>query len=138
MSESRVSGRTPSDRSAEALRAALADQLRAQGAIRSAEVAKAVQAVPRHVFTPGEPLERAYADDSVVTRRNAQGVAMSSVSAPWLQATMLEQAQISAGMRVLEIGSGGYNAALIPELAGPAGDLTTGGIHTAAARLPRH
>lgn len=112
-------------RSAEGLRAALTDRLRAQGAIRSPEVAKAFQAVPRHIFIPGEPLEWAYADDSVVTKRDAQGVAMSSVSAPWLQATMLEQARISAGMRVLEIGSGGYNAALIAELAGPAGEVTT-------------
>ena len=45
----------------------------------------------------------------------------SSVSAPGMQAVMLEQAQVRPGMRVLEIGSGGYNAALLAELAGPAG-----------------
>ena len=38
---------------------------------------------------------------------------------------MLEQARIMPGMRVLEIGSGGYNAALIAELVGPAGEVTS-------------
>ncbi|HET9896690.1 MAG TPA: hypothetical protein VFQ44_17305 [Streptosporangiaceae bacterium] len=38
---------------------------------------------------------------------------------------MLEQAAIEPGMRVLEIGSGGYNAALIAELVGPSGAVTT-------------
>ena len=111
--------------SAEALRAALASQLEEQGAIRSARVADAFRAVPRHVFAPGEPLERAYANDTVITKRDERGAAVSSVSAPWVQATMIEQAQVSPGMRVLEIGSGGYNAALIAEIAGNAGEVTT-------------
>lgn len=38
---------------------------------------------------------------------------------------MLEQAQIEPGMRVLEFGSGGYNAALMAELVGPGGEVTT-------------
>ena len=38
---------------------------------------------------------------------------------------MLEQAQLGAGIRVLEIGSGGYNAALIAELVGETGQVTT-------------
>lgn len=38
------------------------------------------------------------------------------------QAMMLEHAQITRGMRVLEIGSGGYNAALLAELVGPTGE----------------
>lgn len=107
------------------LRARLTARLREQGAIRSMPVEAAFAAVPRHLFAPEAPLERAYGDDSVVTRRDEQGMALSSVSAPWLQATMLEQAQISGGMRVLEIGSGGYNAALMAELAGEVGEVTT-------------
>jgi len=55
-------------------------------------------------------LEIAYANDTVVTKRDEHGIALSSVSAPCLQAMMLEQAQLTPGMRVLEIGSGGYNA----------------------------
>jgi len=38
---------------------------------------------------------------------------------------MLEQAELEPGMRVLEIGSGGYNAALIAEIVGPAGEVTS-------------
>jgi protein-L-isoaspartate(D-aspartate) O-methyltransferase len=116
---------TRSPESADALRAELTARLREQGAIRSVAVAGAFAAVPRHLFAPGEPLERAYADDSVVTKRDEHGMALSSVSAPWLQATMLEQAQLGPGMRALEIGSGGYNAALMAELAGEAGEVTT-------------
>jgi protein-L-isoaspartate(D-aspartate) O-methyltransferase len=47
------------------------------------------------------------------------------ISAPNIQAMKLEPAGIEPGMRVLEVGSGGYNAALIAELAGPGGQVTT-------------
>lgn len=43
----------------------------------------------------------------------------------WLQAYMLEQAVLRPGSRVLEIGSGGYNAALIAEVVGPAGTVVS-------------
>ncbi|WP_335986664.1 methyltransferase, FxLD system [Glycomyces sp. MUSA5-2] len=85
----------------------------------------AVRTVPRHAFTPGLTLEEAYANTSPIMQRDAHGVSISSVSAPWLQAAMLQQAQLRPGMRVLEIGSGGYNAALIAELVGPAGTVVT-------------
>lgn len=42
----------------------------------------------------------------------------SSISAPWLQAVVLEQAGLRPGLRVLEIGSGGYHAALLAVLVG--------------------
>jgi protein-L-isoaspartate(D-aspartate) O-methyltransferase len=61
----------------------------------------------------------------VVTKRDEHGVAVSSVSAPSVQATMLEQAALRPGMNVLEIGSGGYNAALLAEMVGPDGSVTT-------------
>jgi protein-L-isoaspartate(D-aspartate) O-methyltransferase len=38
---------------------------------------------------------------------------------------MLEQSAIEPGMRVLEVGSGGVNAAYLQELVGPAGHVTT-------------
>lgn len=110
---------------AESLREALVTQLTTTGRIRSAAVKAAFTAVPRHLFAPEVPLEQAYADDSVRTKRNEDGVTISSVSAPWLQAMMLEQAAVRPGMRCLEIGSGGYNAALLAELVGPAGAVTT-------------
>ena len=111
--------------SPETLRAELASALRDRGAIRTDSVARAFRTVPRHIFAPEVPAATAYADDSVITKRDAHGMAMSSVSAPWLQAMMLEQAGIRPGMRCLEIGSGGYNAALMAELAGESGQVTT-------------
>lgn len=47
------------------------------------------------------------------------------VSASHIQAIQLEQADVRPGMNVLEVGSGGYNAALIAELVGPTGTVTT-------------
>ncbi|HEY3556608.1 MAG TPA: methyltransferase, FxLD system [Kribbella sp.] len=111
--------------SAAALRAALVQQLVAAGSIRDQRVATAFQAVPRHVFVPGVPLEVAYADDVVPMKENKAGVLTSSVSQPSIVALMLEQAAIRPGDRVLEIGSGGYNAALLRELTGPEGSVTT-------------
>lgn len=88
------------------LRSQLVDCLVADGIIASAAVEAAFRAVPRHVFAPGVPLEEAYARDIVVVKRNEYGTPISTVSAPEIQAAMLEQAEIEPGMRVLEIGSG--------------------------------
>lgn len=107
------------------LRGALVDRLIADGAIRSARVEAAFRTVPRHVFAPGASLEEAYANTTLPTKRDEHGATMSAVSAPWLQAAMLEQAELAPGMRCLEIGSGGYNAALMAEVVGQAGDVTT-------------
>ncbi|RPK92320.1 methyltransferase, FxLD system [Streptomyces sp. ADI98-10] len=107
------------------LRHQLVEQLRASNHIRSAAVESAFRTVPRHAFAPEVPLPSAYADDIVATRHRDDGTTTSSISAPWLQADMLEAARIQPGHRVLEIGSGGYNAALIAELVGPTGHVTT-------------
>ncbi|GAA4921849.1 hypothetical protein GCM10023223_48670 [Stackebrandtia albiflava] len=89
-------------------------------------MADAFRAVPRHVFAPNNPLAEVYSPrDPVITKRDANGVAISSVSAPEIQAFMLEQASIEPGMRVLEIGSGGFNAALASELVGESGHVTS-------------
>jgi protein-L-isoaspartate(D-aspartate) O-methyltransferase len=71
------------------------------------------------------PSSGAYADDVVRTKKDRNGVTISSVSAPWRQAMTLEQAGLRPGMRCLEIGSGGYNAALMAEIAGPDGEVAT-------------
>jgi len=108
------------------LRQRLGDELVADGTIRSRAVEAAIRAVPRHLFALEAPLEKVYAAyDAVVTKRDEQGVAVSSVSAPSIQALMLEQSGIGRGSRALEIGSGGYNAALMAEVAGPDGRVTT-------------
>ncbi len=116
------------DGSDAALRARLVERLRvADGGsvLRSDDVARAMGVVPRHLFLPGVPLEQAYADIAVPTHF-AEGVPTSSASQPAIVALMLQQLQPFPGMRVLEIGAGtGYNAALLAELAGPTGHITT-------------
>lgn len=92
-----------------------------RGMTLRADVERALRTVPRELFLPGVSLEEAYEDTAVVTKRG-DGVNLSSVSAPHLIADMLGQA---CGRHVLEIGSGGYNAALLREIAGPDGSVTT-------------
>ncbi|MBT2232782.1 hypothetical protein [Nonomuraea sp. NEAU-A123] len=67
-----------------------------------AEVERALRTVPRHLFTGDVDLQAAYEDTAVVTKLNERGASMSSVSAPWLQAVMLGQADLKPGDRVLE------------------------------------
>jgi protein-L-isoaspartate(D-aspartate) O-methyltransferase len=103
--------------------------------------------VPRHLFLPGVPLDGVYTDDAVVTRDEG-GVPTSSSTQPSLMARMLDQLQVGAGDRVLEVGTGtGYNAALLamlgaavttvelqPEVAEAAVDhLAAAGVAAAAA-----
>ncbi|MFG3136578.1 methyltransferase, FxLD system [Streptomyces sp. NPDC048211] len=107
------------------LRNRLADQLLMSGHLRTAAVEAAFRTVPRHAFVPEVPMADAYANDIIPTRHTADGRVSSSISAPWLQAHMLEAAHIRAGHHVLEIGSGGFNAALVAELVGPSGSVTT-------------
>lgn len=110
---------------AESLRSALTGQLVAEGSIHDERVAAAFRTVPRHEFVPLVPLQVAYADDVVLMKRDQTGAVISSVSQPSVVALMLEQAGIQPGHRVLEIGSGGYNAALLSELVRPGGAVTT-------------
>ncbi|WP_240777810.1 methyltransferase, FxLD system [Nonomuraea basaltis] len=116
---------TSDDARAAELREALVGELVAGGHIKTAAVEAAFRAVPRHMFAPDAPLEKAYAQDIVEVKRNEHGVLISTISAPQIQALQLEQAEIGLGMRVLEIGSGGFNAALIAEIVGPEGQVTT-------------
>lgn len=111
---------------ADELRAALLRTLTDEDAIKSVSVGAAIATVPRHLFAPGESLEAAYAPHSTVkVKHDEHGRNLSVMSAAHLQAVMLEQAEIEPGMRVLEVGSGGYNAALIQELVGKTGHVTT-------------
>jgi protein-L-isoaspartate(D-aspartate) O-methyltransferase len=108
------------------LRNELADALIEKGSITSGHVEAAFRAVPRHLFAPpGTSLQDAYADTVIRTKFDLSGTCLSSISAPWLQAVMIREAGVRAGMRVLEIGSGGYNAALLAEVAGPDGHVVT-------------
>ncbi|RJL23189.1 methyltransferase, FxLD system [Bailinhaonella thermotolerans] len=124
------------------LRDALADELMKRGMITSPSVEHAVRTVPREQFAPeGTPLDEVYAPDKVlITKRDANGAAISSISAVYIQARMIDQVEPEPGMRVLEIGSGGYNAALIAEVVGPTGrvislDIDPEVANRASARL---
>ncbi|SCF48753.1 protein-L-isoaspartate(D-aspartate) O-methyltransferase [Micromonospora matsumotoense] len=108
------------------LRQAMVTALRDEGLITTEAVAAAMMAVPRHDFAPGELLEKVYqTNTTLVPKIDAQGRQTSVVSASHIQAIQLEQADVRPGMNVLEIGSGGYNAALIAEMVGPTGSATT-------------
>ncbi|MEV6820989.1 methyltransferase, FxLD system [Nocardiopsis dassonvillei] len=117
-------------KSPEDLRARMVEQLRQdsahEGETLSPRVAQVMEAVPREAFVPGLDLEEVYNPHrALVTKRSEDGIALSSVSAPSIIATMLDRADIQPGHRVLEVGSGGYNAALIAELVGADGQVTS-------------
>jgi protein-L-isoaspartate(D-aspartate) O-methyltransferase len=107
------------------LRDQLVDRLVASGTLRDPAIEAAFRRVPREAFLPGVELERIYRDDAIVTKTE-DGVGVSSSSQPAIMAIMLQQLELAPGMRVLEIGAGtGYNAALLRELVGPDGQVTT-------------
>src|ERR1700722_6245650 len=80
---------------AASMRTAMVEELRQQDAIRSDSVAAAIDAVPRHLFAPGERLAAAYAAQGIVgAKPGPDGRSLSVMSAAHRQAVMLEQAQI--------------------------------------------
>ncbi|MFD8730763.1 methyltransferase, FxLD system [Streptomyces sp. NPDC059611] len=108
------------------LRNKVVDALCSDGNISSPEIEAVMRKVPRHAFTPDTTLDKAYDTyAAVITKTDEHGVQLSSVSAPQIQAMMLEQARVKPGMRVLEIGSGGLNAAYLAELVGEHGEVVT-------------
>jgi protein-L-isoaspartate(D-aspartate) O-methyltransferase len=107
-------------------RQTLVDHLKVENCITTLLIEQAFLAVPRHLFLPGEPLDKVYADRSIVVRRDAEGQLTSSSSQPAIMAIMLEQLDLKPGQRVLEIGAGtGFNAALIASIVGPGGMVVT-------------
>lgn len=108
------------------LRQKMTDAVVVGGWAPSKEVQEALRTVPRHRFTPENPLTTAYDDNlAVVTCRDEDGKATSSVSAAWLQADMIESLRLEPGMTVCEVGSGGYNAELIAHVLGPTGQVVS-------------
>ncbi|WPO76712.1 methyltransferase, FxLD system [Streptomyces sp. KN37] len=121
VSQRGVHGQAP-----DVLRKRMVAELRERGSITSDAVEAAFLRVPRHLFAPEVSPEDVYsAPEGIFTKYNARGKPVSSVSAPWLHARMLEAARVGQGMKVLEIGSGGANAALLAELVGGHGSVTT-------------
>jgi protein-L-isoaspartate(D-aspartate) O-methyltransferase len=112
--------------SPQALRARMVERIMAGGWTRSGRVAEAMGTVPRHQFVPAAPFEEAYAEQAVITKRAADGAALSCASVPSIVAMMLDQLDVHPGDRILEIGAGtGYNAALLAHLTRSGGQVTT-------------
>ncbi|MDH6107951.1 protein-L-isoaspartate(D-aspartate) O-methyltransferase [Kitasatospora sp. MAP12-15] len=134
-----VSDRDVTELAAEAaeLNNHLVAQLERAGRITSAEIAAAFRATPRHLFVQDAELSEAYKDDYHPTDRDGDGRLLSSVSAPWLVAQMLEYLRPQPGNSVMEIGSGGYNAALLHQLVGDAGAVTSVDIDPAVTERAR-
>lgn len=118
------SGESPA--SEQQMRDEMVRELIELGAARSPHVLAAFRKIPRHLAAPEEDMAKTYqAENATITKRDANGVDISSVSASRVQAMQIEQADVQPGMRVLEIGSGGVNAAYIAEIVGPDGLVVT-------------
>ncbi len=117
--------REQSDAEAERLRQALVRAMLRDGTVHRGPVERAFRRVPRHIFLPDVDLDLAYRDTSIPTKLQA-GEVISSCSQPAIMAIMLEQLAVRKGQRVLEVGAGtGYNAALLAELVGKPGEVTS-------------
>lgn len=121
---------TATDQSYADLRARMVTYLvETTGDARTPAVIAALGKVPRHRVIDdadtADPAKTYDAEDVVVTKKDADGNNISSVSAARIQAIQLEQADLRAGHKVLEIGSGGVNAAYLAEIVGPEGLVVT-------------
>lgn len=131
------------DGTAGQLHARMVAQIIDSGSARSRPVIAALRAVPRHAFLPGVPLSEAYNPRiAVITKKAEDGTHLSCASVATLVAGMLERLQARPGDHVYECGAGtGYNAALLAELAGADGKVTTADIDaqvTAGATAALH
>src|SRR5262249_20589190 len=121
MNDTSTATRTP-----ESLRDRMVDRVQAAGWARRPGVEQAMRTVPRHRYVPAAPIEDAYDEQAVITKRAADGAALSCASVPGVVAMMLDQLDVRPGDRILEIGAGtGYNAALLAHLTGRAGHVST-------------
>ena len=85
-------------------------QLRQRG-IHREEILQACQEIPRHRFVPPERIGEAYADRPVPIGFG------QTISQPYIVALMLQELDLSAQHRVLDVGSGsGYQTALLARL----------------------
>lgn len=107
---------TATEASPEMLRTQMVDRITSIRTL-SPTVETVMRAVPRPAFVPAVPVEEAYDEGAVITKRAADGTHLSCASVPSLAAGMLDALQVRPGDRILEIGAcTGYNAALVADL----------------------
>lgn len=124
----------------EDLRARMVAHITDAGHLHSAGIERALRTVPRHLFVPEVSLEEAYANKAITTKPGGVGGRPAScASVPTVVAMMLGQLDVQPGNRILEIGAGtGYNAALLAELAGESGEVSTIDIHPDVTERAQH
>ena len=106
-------------------RNAMVKKLKAEGYLTNAIVERAMLTVPRHRFAHWLTLEQAH-DFAAHLLPGTTETTTSTISNPNAVAVMLEPLELQPGHRVLEIGAGsGYNAALIAQIVGESGHVTT-------------
>src|SRR3989442_203426 len=97
--------------------ASLLSRLEREGVLRTRAVREAILSSPRELFVWEGYRDEAYADWPLPLGRTGQ-----TISAPHMVVMMLEELDLRAGMKVLEIGSGsGWNAACIASIVGARG-----------------
>ena len=97
--------------------------------IRSAEVLRAMEAVPRERFVPDELRSMAYQD---IPLPIGEG---QTISQPTMVAEMTAALRLTAREKVLEVGCGsGYQAAVLAQLASDGLVVTVERLHSLAAR----
>ncbi len=90
------------------------------GYLKSDSIKSALFKVPRWEFLPDELKQFSTMDEPIPIGYG------QTMSAPHMVALMLELLDIREGQNILEIGTGsGWNAALMAELVGPKGSVTT-------------
>ncbi|MEY9875734.1 protein-L-isoaspartate(D-aspartate) O-methyltransferase [Streptacidiphilus sp. MAP12-33] len=121
-----MTNQTPAAADPTELRATMVRAMREQNSITTPAVEDAFTSVPRHLFAPGADLAVVYdLHRTVRVTADENGLELSVMSAAHLQGVMLEQLAVEPGMSVLEIGSGGVNAAYLQHLVGEQGQVTT-------------
>ncbi len=101
--------------------ASLLSRLEGEGVLRTRAVREAILSSPRELFVWEGYRDEAYVDWPLPLGRTGQ-----TISAPHMVVMMLEELDLRAGMKVLEIGSGsGWNAACIASIVGGRGRVVS-------------
>jgi protein-L-isoaspartate(D-aspartate) O-methyltransferase len=120
------------------LRSAMVSGLKKRGLELAPAIEEVFRLIPREVFVPDAPLERVYSGDAVITKQDEEGRPISSSSEVGIMIAMAQLLDVARGQRILEIGAGtGYNAAILAQLVGERGAITTIDIDADVAALAR-